>query len=146
MVICLTPEPTSALGMVSRHAVSYPIPKNSFLQKWIYELLFLSSQLYASAKRPPLNASSEARILPTLKHKSRPPHVTYSSLLHVSGTDFCLLSYIFYITPSPLALPCNALPLPPRGLSYPLYILNSPFLACHCIHSAPQFILLILKF
>ena len=97
----LTPEPTSALGMVLHHAVSYPTPKNSILQKWIYELLFLSSQLYASAKRPSLNASSEAGILPTVKHKSRLPHVTYSILLHISGTDFCLLSCIFYIIPSP---------------------------------------------
>lgn len=77
--ICLTPEPTSALGIVSHHAVSYPTPKNSFLQKWIYELLLRSYQLHASAKRPPLNPSSKAGILPTVKHKSRPPHVTYSN-------------------------------------------------------------------
>lgn len=43
------------------------------------------------------------------------------------------------ITPSSLALPCNARHLPPRGLSYPLYpMLNSFFLAFYCIHSAPH--------
>lgn len=43
------------------------------------------------------------------------------------------------ITPSSLALPCNARHLPPRDLSYPLYpILNSFFLAFYCIHSAPH--------
>ena len=84
----LTPEPTSALGMVLHHAVSYPTPKNSILQKWIYELLFLSSQLYASAKRPSLNASSEAGILPTVKHKSRLPHVTYSRV--ATKGDICV--------------------------------------------------------
>lgn len=103
--ICLTPEPTSALGMVSHHAVSYPTAKNSFLQKWIYELLLRSSQLYASAKRPPLNPSSEAGILPGVKHKSRPPHVTYS----ISAAYIWYLTFVCSVTYSILHPPPRVL-------------------------------------
>lgn len=99
-----------ASWMVSHHDVSYPAPKNCSLQKWVYELLLLSSQLYALAKRLTLNPSSEAGILPTVKHKPGPLHIIYSAF--AAYTWYWLLSvqsHILYY-PLPMVLGAQAPP------------------------------------